>query len=143
MLLLYVQEPDLEVLANMLEAIQDTVRLVGPALMTLEQLGQAFERFQSVLDDSAKRRRERVDITTGEDFDDEEAEALEVSPAVVDVRNPLHPELKSAALVQLWLGRMLSMLAVNCLLISSHDWEHVLMLQDSLNMGCECGPGLK
>lgn len=104
MLLLYVQEPDLEVLANMLEAIQDTVRLVGPALMTLEQLGQAFERFQSVLDDSAKRRRERVDITTGEDFDDEEAEALEVSPAVVDVRNPLHPDLKSAALVQLWLG---------------------------------------
>ena len=143
MLLLYVQEPDLEVLANMLEAIQDTVRLVGPALMTLEQLGQAFERFRSVLDDSAKRRRERVDITTGEDFDDEEAEALEVSPAVVDVRNPLHPESTSAALVQVWLGRMLSMLAVNCPLILSHDWEHVLMLLDNHNIGCECGPGLK
>ena len=73
------QEPDLEVLANMLEAIQDTVRLVGPALLTQEQLGQAFERFRAVLDDSAKRRKERSAITTGEDFDDEEAEALEVS----------------------------------------------------------------
>ncbi len=66
-------------LANMLEAIQDTIRLVGPALLTQEQLGQAFERFRAVLDDSAKRRKERSAITTGEDFDDEEAEALEVS----------------------------------------------------------------
>lgn len=72
-----VKEPDLEVLANMLEAVQDTVRLVGPALLTQEQLGQAFERFRAVLDDSAKRRKERSAITTGEDFDDEEAEALE------------------------------------------------------------------
>ncbi|KAA6426387.1 MAG: Embryo defective [Trebouxia sp. A1-2] len=72
-----VKEPDLEVLANMLEAIQDTVRLVGPALLTQEQLGQAFERFRAVLDHSAKRRKERSAITTGEDFDDEEAEALE------------------------------------------------------------------
>ena len=63
----------------MLEAIQDIVRLVGPALLTQEQLGQAFERFRAVLDDSAKRRKERSAITTGEDFDDEEAEALEVS----------------------------------------------------------------
>ena len=63
----------------MLEAIQDTVRLVGPALLTQEQLRQAFERFRAVLDDSAKRRKERSAITTGEDFDDEEAEALEVS----------------------------------------------------------------
>ena len=76
--MLWLQEPDLEVLANMLEAIQDTVRLVGPALLTQEQLGQAFERFRAVLDDSAKRRKERSAITTGEDFDDEEAEALEV-----------------------------------------------------------------
>ena len=75
----WVQEPDLEVLANMLEAIQDTVRLVGPSLLTLEQLSQAFERFRVVLDESAKRRKGRCDITTGEDFDDEEAEALEVS----------------------------------------------------------------
>ena len=63
----------------MLEAIQDIVRLVGPTLLTQEQLGQAFERFRAVLDDSAKRRKERSAITTGEDFDDEEAEALEVS----------------------------------------------------------------
>ena len=67
-------------MTNMLEAIQDTVRLVGPSLLTLEQLGQAFERFKAVLDDAAKRRKERSNITTGEDFDDEEAEALEVSP---------------------------------------------------------------
>lgn len=72
------QEPDLEVLANMLEAIQDIVRLVGPSLLTLDQLAQAFERFRAVLDDSAKRRKERSAITAGEDFDEEEAEALEV-----------------------------------------------------------------
>lgn len=72
------QEPDLEVLSNMLEAIQDTIRLVGPALLTQQQLGQAFERFRVVLDDSAKRRKERQALTAGEDFDEEEAENLEV-----------------------------------------------------------------
>ena len=72
------QEPDVEVLANMLEAVQDTVRLVGPALLTLDQLGQAFQRFKAVLDDSAKRRKDRSALTAGEDFDEEEAEALEV-----------------------------------------------------------------
>lgn len=74
----HLQEPDLEVLANMLEAIQDTVRLVGLPLLTPDQLAQAFERFKAVLDDSAKRRKERSAITAGEDFDEEEAEALEV-----------------------------------------------------------------
>ena len=63
----------------MLEAIQDTIRLVGPALLTHQQLGQAFERFRVVLDDSAKRRKERQALTAGEDFDEEEAENLEVS----------------------------------------------------------------
>lgn len=72
-----VKEPDVEVLANMLEAVQDTVRLVGPALLTLDQLGQAFQRFKAVLDDSAKRRKDRSALTAGEDFDEEEAEALE------------------------------------------------------------------
>ena len=76
------QEPDLEVLSNMLEAIQDTIRLVGPALLTQEQLGQAFERFRVVLDESAKRRKERRDLTAGEDFDEEEAENLEVTSAL-------------------------------------------------------------
>lgn len=68
----------MEVLANMLEAVQDTVRLVGPALLTLDQLGQAFQRFKAVLDDSAKRRKDRSALTAGEDFDEEEAEALDV-----------------------------------------------------------------
>ena len=31
-----------EALANMLEANEDTARLVGPNLMTMEQLGQGF-----------------------------------------------------------------------------------------------------
>lgn len=75
----WVQEPDLEVMTNMLEALHDTVRLVGPSLLTLDQLGQAFQRFKAVLDDGAKRRKERSNITAGEDFDDEEAEAMEVS----------------------------------------------------------------
>ena len=66
----------------MLEALQDTIRLVGPALLTQEQLGQAFERLRVVLDDSAKRRKERTDMTAGEDFDEDEAEALEASTCV-------------------------------------------------------------
>ena len=69
----------MEVLANMLEAVVEFVLLVGPYLLTLEQLGQAFERFRAVLADSAKRRKDRSNITTGEDFDEDEAEALEVS----------------------------------------------------------------
>ena len=68
----------MEVLANMLEAIQDVVRLVGPSLLTLDQLQQAFDRFKAVLHDSAKRRKDRSNITSGEDFDEDEAEALEV-----------------------------------------------------------------
>ena len=72
------QEPDLEVLANMLEAVQDTVRLVGPALLTLDQLSQAFQRFKAILDDSAKRRKERSKYTSAEDFDEADAENLEV-----------------------------------------------------------------
>ena len=67
-----------EALANMLEANEDTARLVGPNLMTMEQLGQGFERFRAVLQDSAKRRKDRFDIETAEDFDEDEAEALEV-----------------------------------------------------------------
>ena len=41
----------MEVSANMLEAVED-VRVVGPNLLTLEQLGQAFECFKTELHDS-------------------------------------------------------------------------------------------
>jgi len=64
----------------MLEAISDVVDVVGPELLNLEQLGQAFQRFKQVLDGSKQRRLERLQRRQAEDFDEDEAEAIEVLP---------------------------------------------------------------
>ncbi|KAK9810031.1 hypothetical protein WJX72_003666 [[Myrmecia] bisecta] len=71
------KEPDTEVLSDMLEAVEEIVDIVGPALLSSEQLGMAFERFKTVLETSTQRRMERLQRQQAEDFDDEEAEALE------------------------------------------------------------------
>ena len=63
----------------MLEAVSDVVDVVGPELLNLEQLGQAFGRFKHVLDSSKQRRHERLQRRQAEDFDQDEAEAIEVS----------------------------------------------------------------
>lgn len=65
-------------LGNMLEAVSDIVDVVKPALLSLEQLGQAFQRFKVVLDSSKQRRHERLQRRHAEDFDEEEADAIEV-----------------------------------------------------------------
>ena len=65
-------------LSHMLEAVSDIVDVVGPELLNLEQLGQAFGRFKHVLDSSKQRRHERLQRRQAEDFDQDEAEAIEV-----------------------------------------------------------------
>ena len=79
------QEPDQLVLSHMLEAVSDIVDVVKPALLSLEQLGQAFQRFKVVLDSSKQRRQERLQRRHAEDFDEDEADAIEVTAA-----NPGH-----------------------------------------------------
>ena len=73
------QEPDQTVLAHMLEAVSDIVDVAKSQLLGLEQLGQAFQRFKVVLENSKQRRSERLNRRHAEDFDDEEAEAIEAS----------------------------------------------------------------
>jgi hypothetical protein len=74
-----VQEPDTDCLNSMLEAVEDIVNLLGPQLLSLDQVHLVFERLSGVLDDSATRRAERLKRQHAEDFDEEEAEALQVS----------------------------------------------------------------
>ena len=73
----------------MLEAIEEIVDIAGPELLSLEQLGGAFERFKVVLETSTQRRHERLQRRQAEDFDEDEAEALEVGPPLQPPHNPL------------------------------------------------------
>ena len=89
MVLSRVQEPDTEVLSSMLEAIEEIVDITGPELLSLEQLGGAFERFKVVLETSTQRRHERLQRRQAEDFDEDEAEALEVGLPRAPPHNPI------------------------------------------------------
>ena len=74
------KEPELEVLASALEAVQEVVELAAPvpgALSPADGLA-ALARVQAVLAASEERRLERAARRASEDFDAEEAEALEV-----------------------------------------------------------------
>ncbi len=62
----------------MLEAVEEIVQLLDARLLPAERLGVTFERLRDVLADSARRRAERRARREAEDFDEEEAEALEV-----------------------------------------------------------------
>ncbi len=72
------QEPDTEVLVTMLNAVEEIIGVVGPELLSAEQLAAAFERFKGVFAMSEERRQERALRRSQEDFDEEEAEALQV-----------------------------------------------------------------
>ena len=72
------QEPDTEVLVTMLNAVEEIISVVGPELLSAEQLAAAFERFKGVFAMSEERRQERALRRSQEDFDEEEAEALQV-----------------------------------------------------------------
>ena len=62
----------------MAEAAQMIIDIAAPELMTQEQLTKLFECLQKILEGSAARRAERMQRVQNEDFDQEEAEALEV-----------------------------------------------------------------
>ncbi len=62
---------------TMLNAVEEIVAVVGPELLTAEQLAAVFERFKGVFAMSEERRQERALRRSQEDFDEEEAEALQ------------------------------------------------------------------
>jgi hypothetical protein len=62
----------------MLDSLEDIIGLMGPQLLSLEQLSMAFDRMAAVLDESAIRRSHRLKRQQAEDFDEDEAEALQV-----------------------------------------------------------------
>jgi len=68
----------MEVLASMLEAVEEIVDIAAPALLPPEQLAACTERLRAVLAASGERRAERHARRQAEDFDAEEAEALAV-----------------------------------------------------------------
>ena len=61
----------------MLEAVEEIVALLDTQLLPVERLGVTFERLRDLLTDSARRRGERQARRQAEDFDEEEAEALQ------------------------------------------------------------------
>lgn len=62
---------------SMLSAVEEIVGVVG-RLLSGEQLAALFEGFKKVFATSEERRQERALRQNQEDFDEEEAEALEV-----------------------------------------------------------------
>ena len=73
------QEPEPEVLVAALEALEEILDLgCAPGLLSQQQLAGAFTHFRSTLEASAERRKERQGRQQHEDFDADEAEALEV-----------------------------------------------------------------
>ncbi|KAL6776649.1 IPB2 [Auxenochlorella protothecoides x Auxenochlorella symbiontica] len=72
------KEPEQELMVCMLESLDDLLEIAeGPKLLGPEVLGVVFERFASVLAGYEARRGERLARASTEDFDAEEAEALE------------------------------------------------------------------
>ncbi len=74
----------------MLTAVEEMLGIAGPELLSQERLGQALGELQEVIRTSEERRTERGERTAAEDFDEEEAEALEAR------RRPIPPPPLSA-----------------------------------------------
>ena len=79
------QEPDTEVLVTMLNAVEEIIAVVGPELLSAEQLAAVFERFKGVFAMSEERRQERALRRSQEDFDEEEAEALQARALIAHI----------------------------------------------------------
>ncbi|KAL1215898.1 Transportin-1 [Cardamine amara subsp. amara] len=69
------KEPEVEICASMLEALNECVQISGPILDESQVRGIVDETKQAVIASSA-RRREREERTKAEDFDAEESEIL-------------------------------------------------------------------
>lgn len=78
------QEPDTEVMSDMLEAVEEMVEMLEPALLPVDKLGALTDKLAGILADSSKRRAERLKRLEGEDFDEDEALAIEVRGASRD-----------------------------------------------------------
>jgi len=71
------REPEPDVQASMLDALAEVVDLVEPGMLNTAQVEGAFGAFSSILAAAESRRSERAKRAGAEDFDEEEAEALE------------------------------------------------------------------
>ncbi|CAL5227386.1 g10339 [Coccomyxa viridis] len=71
------KEPDTEVMSDMLEAVEEMVEMLEPALLPVDKLGALTDKLAGILADSSKRRAERLKRLEGEDFDEDEALAIE------------------------------------------------------------------
>ncbi|KAG2489783.1 hypothetical protein HYH03_011733 [Edaphochlamys debaryana] len=71
------KEPEGDIQAVQLDSISEIVEMVENSLLTADAIAAAFKVFDFVLDKADKRRAERASRRSTEDFDAEEAEALE------------------------------------------------------------------
>jgi len=72
------KEIDPEVVHVFLTSVEEVVDVLdGPNLLPTELLSPVFASFSTVLDDYEERRAARMERTEGEDFDEEEREALQ------------------------------------------------------------------
>ncbi|GAB4835111.1 hypothetical protein Ancab_000019 [Ancistrocladus abbreviatus] len=69
------KEPDTEICANMLEALNECLQISGP-ILDESQVRSIVDEIKQVLTASSSRKRERADRAKAEDFDAEEGEFL-------------------------------------------------------------------
>ncbi|GAV83604.1 HEAT domain-containing protein/DUF577 domain-containing protein/HEAT_2 domain-containing protein [Cephalotus follicularis] len=69
------KEPDTEICANMLDALNECLQICGP-LLDENQVRSIVDEIKQVLTASSSRKRERVDRAKAEDFDAEEGELI-------------------------------------------------------------------
>lgn len=64
-------------MSDMLEAVEEIVEMLEPSLLPVDKLGALVDKLAGILADSSKRRAERLKRLEGEDFDEDEALAIE------------------------------------------------------------------
>ncbi|KAG9155701.1 hypothetical protein Leryth_003967 [Lithospermum erythrorhizon] len=69
------KEPDTEICANMLDALNECLQISGP-LLDEKQVRSIVDEIKQVITASSSRKRERAERTQAEDFDAEEGELL-------------------------------------------------------------------
>eukprot|EP00698_Gefionella_okellyi_P011181 TRINITY_DN2935_c0_g1_i1.p1 TRINITY_DN2935_c0_g1~~TRINITY_DN2935_c0_g1_i1.p1 ORF type:complete len:1109 (-),score=299.02 TRINITY_DN2935_c0_g1_i1:650-3934(-) len=69
-------EPEMEVLINMMEALSQCLKAGGPNCLTYDQMGVVTQCLTTVVQESEKRRAKRHERHHNEDFDEEEGEEL-------------------------------------------------------------------
>ncbi|XP_075489372.1 uncharacterized protein LOC142528228 [Primulina tabacum] len=69
------KEPDTEICANMLDALNECLQISGP-LLDESQVKSIVDEIKHVITASSSRKRERAERTKAEDFDAEEGELL-------------------------------------------------------------------